>query len=73
MAHSRAWNERYIGTEVPVLITGYDRKQENMAGYTEGRINARLPGTHAQLVGQVINLPVASVQSFCLFAPPAPG
>ena len=70
MEHSRSWNERYIGTEIPVLMTGFDRKQENMAGYTEGRINARLPGINADLIGRVIDLRVSEVQSFCLFAPP---
>jgi tRNA-2-methylthio-N6-dimethylallyladenosine synthase len=39
--HSLQYNKSLIGKNVKVLVTGYDRKENYMAGITEGRIVVR--------------------------------
>jgi tRNA-2-methylthio-N6-dimethylallyladenosine synthase len=43
--HAREYNQGLIGQKVRVLVTGSDRKESYLSGYTEGRIVVRFPST----------------------------
>jgi tRNA-2-methylthio-N6-dimethylallyladenosine synthase len=64
--YSTEWNQRMVGQVYPVLITGVDRKKENMAGLTEGKVNVRIPGVHRDLIGTCVDVKVAEAVSFCV-------
>ena len=70
--HSLAWNEGYVGKTLPVLVTGLDRKGLNLAGLTEGKINVRLPGTEASLIGKRVDVLMTGAIPFCLSGEPLP-
>ncbi len=64
--YSTEWNQRYIGQTLPVLVSGLDRKKENLAGLIEERVNVRLPGTDTSRVGRVVDARITEVTSFCM-------
>ena len=64
--HSLAWNQTVVGKTIPVLITGLDRKQQNLAGLTEGRINVRVPGTDLSQIGKLVDVNITGAIPFCL-------
>lgn len=61
---SRQYTKRMIGGTFPVLITGQDRKKKYLAGYTEGRINVRIPSNDLKLIGQIIDIKIKSATDF---------
>jgi len=68
---SMAWNRRLVGRELPVLVTGMDRKGERLIGLTEGKVNVRLASDDNTLIGRFVNAAVTDALPFCLDSEPA--
>ena len=49
--HAKEYNQGLIGQKIRVLVTGADRKEGYLSGYTEGRIVVRFPSTDLSLIG----------------------
>jgi len=57
---------KMVGKSFPVLITGQDRKKRYLSGYTEGRINVRIPSGNLSLRGRFVNIKITSATKFSL-------
>ena len=61
---SRKYTREMVGNTYPVLITGLDRKKKYLVGYTEGRINVRIPLGNYQPVGRFVNVKIQAATDF---------
>ncbi len=59
---------RMLGREVPILVTGKDRKHGFLAGHTEGRIPVRFasPAADTSFIGEFITVRITSVTPFSM-------
>jgi tRNA-2-methylthio-N6-dimethylallyladenosine synthase len=53
-----------IGKTVRVLVTGYNRKEGFLSGYSEGKIIVRFPCNNNNLIGQFVDLTITSSAEF---------
>ncbi len=67
IVHSLAWNRGLVGQQVPVLVTGIDRKGESLTALTGGRVNVRIASRDTDLVGRVVTITVSRAVQFCLY------
>ena len=63
---SRAWNQRMIGREYPVLVEGRDRKSGYLTAKTEGRITVRFASEDASLIGTFVRVRITSAAALSL-------
>src|SRR4030042_4637876 len=62
--YSSEYNKRMIGQTFRVLVTGYDRKEGFLSGYTEGKIIIRFPSNNNKLIGKFVDITVTSSADF---------
>lgn len=66
--HAYQYTQTLVGKEMDVLITGKDRKGENLQGLTEGKIITRVEGLNEALVGNIVRVKITSAAEFSLTA-----
>ena len=59
-----AHTQKMVGTRVPVLVTGTDRKAGYLSAMTEGRIIVRFPATDTSLVGTFTEVYITQATPF---------
>ena len=64
--HSRAYNQQFTGKKLRVLVTGSDRKDGYLSGYTQGRIVVRFASEDKTLVGAFIDLQITSATPYSI-------
>lgn len=64
--HAREYNQGLIGRKVRVLVTGADRKERYLSGYTEGRIVVRFPSTELSRIGTYATLLITSSAPYAI-------
>lgn len=64
--HSLDYNQRLIGKQVKILVTGADRKQGYLSGYTEGRIVSRFKSDDLSMVGSFAFIRVSSASPYAI-------
>lgn len=62
--YSSDYNRQLIGQTLRVLVTGYDRKEGFLAGYTEGKTIIRFPTNKNDLIGKFVDATVTSSADF---------
>jgi tRNA-2-methylthio-N6-dimethylallyladenosine synthase len=62
--YSSEYNKRMIGQTFRVLVTGCDRKEGFLSGYTEGKIIIRFPSNNHNLIGKFVDITVISSTDF---------
>jgi tRNA-2-methylthio-N6-dimethylallyladenosine synthase len=62
--YSSEYNKRMIGQTFRVLVTGCDRKEGFLSGYTEGKIIIRFPSNNHNLIGKFVDITVISSADF---------
>jgi tRNA-2-methylthio-N6-dimethylallyladenosine synthase len=62
--YSSEYNRQLIGRTVRTLVTGYNRKEGFLSGYTEGKIIIRFPSNSSNLIGQFVDITVTSAAEF---------
>jgi tRNA-2-methylthio-N6-dimethylallyladenosine synthase len=60
------FNEKLLGRELKVLVTGRSRKGDRYSGRTEGMINIQFESDRDDLIGQFITLKVTGVHGISL-------
>ena len=60
------FNEKMVGKNIRVLVTGTDRKPGFLKGLTEGKINIRFRANQLNLVGHFIDLTVSGFKGLSL-------
>ncbi|MBN1337912.1 MAG: tRNA (N6-isopentenyl adenosine(37)-C2)-methylthiotransferase MiaB [Bacteroidales bacterium] len=64
MKTSHIHNREMVGKTFRVLVRGFDRKGEHLAGLTEGRINVRIFSTDKFFIGRIIDVRISSAEHF---------
>jgi tRNA-2-methylthio-N6-dimethylallyladenosine synthase len=64
--HSLEYNKGLIGKKVKILVTGPDRKQGYLSGYTEGRIVSRFESDDLSLIGSYAVIKVNSASPYAI-------
>ncbi len=64
--HSAAYNQRLVGTSIPVLVTGNNRKGGYLSGLTEGKINVRFPSWNLSLIGQFVHIEITAASDLSI-------
>lgn len=64
--HSAAYNQRLVGTSIPVLVTGNNRKGGYLSGLTEGKINVRFPSRNLALIGQFVHIKITAASDLSI-------
>ena len=64
--HAKDYNHGLIGRKIRVLVTGADRKEGYLSGYTEGRIVVRFPSADLSLIGTFATLFVTSSAPYAI-------
>lgn len=64
--HTAAYNDKLVGKELRVLVTGIDNRSGLSTGLTEGKITLRLDGKYPDLEGQIVNVKVTEAATFSL-------
>jgi len=62
--YSSEYNRQMIGKTVRVLVTGNNRKEGFLSGYSEGKIIVRFPSDNNNLIGQFVDLAITSSAEF---------
>jgi tRNA-2-methylthio-N6-dimethylallyladenosine synthase len=62
--YSSEYNRQLIGNMVRSLVTGYNRKEGYLSGYTEGKIITRFRSSRDNLIGQFVDINVTSSADF---------
>ena len=60
MKHSLVYNQGLVGKTLRVIVTGVDRNQSYLTGYTEGKIVIRFKSKDKNLIGKLVNVEVTS-------------
>ncbi len=60
MKHSLVYNQGLVGKTLRVIVTGFDRNQSYLTGYTEGKIVIRFKSNDKNLIGKLVNVEVTS-------------
>ena len=53
-----------IGQTIRTLVTGYNRKEGYLSGYTEGKIIVRFPSKSSNLIGKFVDINIKSSAEF---------
>ena len=64
--HAKEYNHGLIGRKIRVLVTGADRKEGYLSGYTEGRIVVRFLSSDLSLIGTFAALLVTSSAPYAI-------
>jgi tRNA-2-methylthio-N6-dimethylallyladenosine synthase len=64
--HTNEINRSLVGRKLKVLVTGTDRKENYLSGYTEGRIVVRFPSADHSLIGTFVYIEVTSASSYAI-------
>jgi tRNA-2-methylthio-N6-dimethylallyladenosine synthase len=64
--HSRVYNQQLTGKKFRVLVTGSDRKEDFLSGYTEGRMVVRFASEDKTLIGTFADLQITSATPFSI-------
>jgi tRNA-2-methylthio-N6-dimethylallyladenosine synthase len=64
--HAKEYNHGLIGHKLRVLVTGADRKESYLSGYSEGRIVVRFPSTDPSLIGTFAEIQVTSASPYAI-------
>jgi len=62
--YSAEYNRQFIGQSVRSLVTGFNRKEGFLSGYTEGKIITRFQSSKENLIGQFVDINVTSAADF---------
>jgi tRNA-2-methylthio-N6-dimethylallyladenosine synthase len=62
--YSSKYNKRMIGQTHRVLVTGCNRKDGFLSGYTEGKIIVRFPSDNLDLIGKFVDITISSAADF---------
>jgi tRNA-2-methylthio-N6-dimethylallyladenosine synthase len=62
--YSSEYNKLMIGRTFRVLVTGYNRKEGFLSGYTEGKIIIRFPSNDHDLIGKFVDITITSAADF---------
>jgi len=62
--YSSEYNSKLIGATVRSLVTGYNRKEGFLSGYTEGKIITRFPSDRNDIIGRFVDIKVTSSADF---------
>jgi len=62
--HTRAHNEKMVGKQFQVLVTGQDRKEGYLSALTEGKIIVRFPSGDTSLTGKFVDVRITSATPF---------
>jgi tRNA-2-methylthio-N6-dimethylallyladenosine synthase len=62
--YSSEYNKRMIGQTFCVLVTGSNRKEGFLSGYTEGKIIIRFHSNNQNLIGKFVNISITSSADF---------
>jgi len=62
--YTRQYNENMVGKKYIVLVTGHDRKEGFLSGYTEGKIIVRFPSHDKKLIGKFVEIKIISAADF---------
>ena len=60
MKHSLVYNQGLVGKTLKVIVTGYDRNNAYLTGYTEGKIVIRFKSNDKNLIGKIVKIEVTS-------------
>ncbi len=60
MKHSLVYNQGLVGKTLKVIVTGFDRNQSYLTGYTEGKIVIRFKSNDKNLIGKIVKVEVTS-------------
>jgi len=64
--HAKEYNHGLVGRKLSVLVTGSDRKESYLSGYTEGRIVMRFASEDQSLIGTFAEIQVTSASSYAI-------
>jgi tRNA-2-methylthio-N6-dimethylallyladenosine synthase len=64
--HAKEYNYGLTGRKIRVLVTGADRKEGYLSGYTEGRLVARFPSTDVSLIGTFATIHVTAASPYAI-------
>lgn len=64
--HTIVYNRSLIGKTLRVLVTGKDRKEGYLSGYTEGRLVIRFSSDDKGLIGEMVDVKIASATPYSL-------
>ncbi len=64
--HTYAYNHQLIGKSLKVLVTGHDRKEGYLRGYTEGKIVMRFASTDESLIGKFTSIQITSATPYSI-------
>ena len=60
MKHSLVYNQGLVGKTLKVVVTGFDRNNAYLTGYTEGKIVIRFKSSNKSLIGTIVKVEVTS-------------
>ncbi len=60
MKHSLVYNQGLVGKTLKVIVTGFDRNQSYLTGYTEGKVVIRFKSNDKNLIGNIVKVEVTS-------------
>ena len=60
MKHSLVYNQGLVGKTLKVVVTGFDRNNAYLTGYTEGKIVIRFKSSNKSLIGTIVKVEITS-------------
>jgi tRNA-2-methylthio-N6-dimethylallyladenosine synthase len=64
--HAKEYNHGLTGRKLRILVTGTDRKDGYLSGYSEGRIVVRFPSNDPSLIGTFTDIRVTSASPYAV-------
>jgi tRNA-2-methylthio-N6-dimethylallyladenosine synthase len=62
--YSSEYNRQLVGKTIRSLVTGYNRKEGFLSGFTEGKIITRFRSNRNDLIGQFVDIKITSAADF---------
>lgn len=62
--YSSEYNRQLVGKTIRSLVTGYNRKEGFLSGFTEGKIITRFRSSRNDLIGQFVDIKITTAADF---------